>query len=138
MSPAHVLLEISINSCITLVCNVSLCFMFPVFNKEIALKNVNLMFVFTDSFLGPLYKIQNSRIQSCIYVRSIHGCSSHAEFSQGLGDNNFSQAEKYVTKITERHPLPSPSSFRRPWLSKGMSSIYLKVTIKAEFKKLSL
>ena len=77
---------------------------FPVFNKEIALKNVHILMVFTDSFIGPLHKIQNSRIQSCIYVKSIYSYSSHTAFSQGLGDNNFSQAEKCVTKITERQP----------------------------------
>ena len=74
----------------------------PVFNKEIALKNVHILMVFTDSFIGPLHKIQNPRIQSCIYVKSIYSYSSHTAFSQGLGDNSFSQVEKCVTKITER------------------------------------
>ena len=76
----------------------------PVFNKEIALKNVHILMVFTDSFIGPLHKIQNTRIQSCIYVKSICSYSSHAAFSYGLGDNSFSQVEKCVTKNTERQP----------------------------------
>ena len=85
----------------------------PVFNKEIALKNVHILMVFTDSFIGPLHKIQNLRIQNCVYVKSIYSYSSHTAFSQGLGDNSFSQVEKCVTKITERQPpnfklLPSP------------------------------
>ena len=90
-----------------------------VFNKEVALKNVHLIMVFTDSFTGPLHKISNSRIQSCINVKSIYSYSSHTAFSEGLRDNNFSQAEKCVTKITKRQPLPSTkfNSFRCPCVS---------------------
>ena len=81
MSP-DVLLEISIK----LVYNFK-CVMFhyvsclPVFNKEIVLKNVHPIMIFTDSFIGPLNKIQNLQIQSCIYVKPIYSYSSHAAFS---------------------------------------------------------
>ena len=86
--------------------------------------------VFTDSFIGPLHKILNSQIQNCIYVKSIYSYSNHAAFSQALGDNNFSQAEKSVTKITERQSPQTSNSFRRPCTSFFFSDIYCMVTMK--------
>ena len=92
----------------------------PVFNKEIALKNVHLIMIFTESFMGPLHKIQNSRIQSCIFVKSIYSYSSHAEFSSGLGDNNFLNQKNVSLKLLNVSPPQTSNSFRRPHASDAL------------------
>ena len=71
-----------------------MCHAFLYLIKRSSWKKFTQLWSLRTALLGHYTKFK-IQIQRCMYVKSIYSYSSHTAFSKALGDNNFSQAEKF-------------------------------------------